>query len=296
MPASSRSAAGDAGGHESDFAVVGLVDHPADGGDALHQPSDPFLAGAGPIVDQGGGQALDQTEHGGARRSDLSEAERGQRDETGATAQRVVRDQRQPRDVQGQVGQADRDVPPGGFAAFRHVVEQRGEAAVPAGGDRTPVTAHLPSHPVVDARAEQLRQLGGQQAGDLGRMVRRGGDEADHDDTLPPVGARLVLMTQILAHPRSSIAGAGRTEVSRRGHSASRRVRRVVRLLTSRRETCIWDSPSRAPIWVWVEISEEPQNDDRALPRRQVVQCSTELMAVLGDLQFPVDATQYVGR
>jgi len=38
------------------------------------------------------------------------------------------------------------------------------------------------------------------------------------------------------------------------------------------------------------EISEEPQNDDRALPRRQVVQCSTELMAVLGDLQFPVDA------
>ena len=44
------------------------------------------------------------------------------------------------------------------------------------------------------------------------------------------------------------------------------------------------------------EISEEPQNDDRALPRRQVVQCSTELMAVLGDLQFPVDATQYVGR
>ena len=59
------------------------------GRDALHQPSDPFLPGRDRSSTRAVAEALDQTEHGGARRSDLSEAERGQRDETGATAQRV---------------------------------------------------------------------------------------------------------------------------------------------------------------------------------------------------------------
>jgi hypothetical protein len=59
---------------------------------------------------------------------------------------------------------------------------------------------------VVDARAEQLRQLGGQLLGDPGRMIRRGGEQADHDDAVLPVGALLVPVTQVLTHLAPRIA------------------------------------------------------------------------------------------
>ena len=105
---------------------------------------------------------------------------------------------------------------PGG-AASRPIVEQRLEAAVPAGGDRRPShCAPSTARPVVDARAEQLRQLGGQPArrpgpGWSGGVAMR---PTTTTRSHPSVPAQFQV-TQILA--LSSLLGRGRrTTVSQR--------------------------------------------------------------------------------
>ena len=82
--------------------------------------------------------------------------------------------------------------------------------------------------------------------------------------------------------------------MSRRGHSASRRFRRVVRLLTSRRETCTWDSPSRAPIWVWVRSPDALLTSWMALPVDPTLALGTlqTLARYQGSREYPLTEEQ----
>ena len=256
MPASSRSLPVMQREDTSDLAVVGLVDGPADGGDALHQPSDPFLRGRDrSSPGRWPGPRPDRARRARAARTCPRPSAGSEMRPRGG--ERVARDQRQPRACRGRSWSGSRDVPcvrrPRSEPPRRRAA-RRGRRP---GGGRPHPSYRAPSTAPGGQRAELSSFVSPSAA--AGRRPGPDGPAGGGGDRARPRPharrrARLVQVTQILAHPRSSIAGAGRecparslrVEAVPQGREAADEQTRDVHL----------GQPSRAPIWVWVRSPE----------------------------------------